>query len=38
LFGVKDLEGDFLLLILGVYFIVKPWFEQRQVFGKAVVK
>jgi hypothetical protein len=35
LFGVKDLEGAFLLLILGAYLILKPWFDHRQLFGKA---
>jgi hypothetical protein len=35
LFGVKGLEGAFLLLILGAYLIVKPWFEKQKLFGKA---
>jgi len=35
LFGVKSLEGGFLLIILGAYLILKPWFEKRQLFGKA---
>ena len=35
LFGVKDIEGAFLLIILGAYFIIKPWLEQRNLFGKA---
>jgi hypothetical protein len=35
LFGVRGLEGAFLLLILGAYLIVKPWFEKRRLFGKA---
>jgi hypothetical protein len=34
LFGVKGVEGAFLLLILGAYFILKPWFDKRQLFGK----
>jgi len=38
LFGVKDLEGAFLLIILGAYLILKPWFDQRQLFGKAEEK
>jgi len=33
--GVKGLEGAFLLLILGAYLILKPWFEKRRLFGKA---
>lgn len=35
LFGAHDLEGPFLLIILGAYVIAKPWFERRQLFGKA---
>jgi len=35
LFGVKGLEGAFLLIILGAYLVLKPWFDQRKLFGKA---
>jgi hypothetical protein len=35
LFGVKGVEGAFLLLILGAYLILKPWFDKRKLFGKA---
>lgn len=35
LLGVKNLEGAFLLIILGMFLIVKPWFDKRQLFGKA---
>lgn len=35
LLGVKGVEGAFLLLILGAYLILKPWFEKRRLFGKA---
>jgi hypothetical protein len=35
LFGVKNVEGAFLLIILGAYLVLKPWFEQRRLFGKA---
>jgi hypothetical protein len=35
LFGFKGLEGAFLLIILGVYLLLKPWFDQRRLFGKA---
>ncbi len=35
LFGVRGLEGAFLLVILGAYLILKPWFEQHKLFGKA---
>jgi hypothetical protein len=35
LFGLHDFEGPFLLIILGAYVIIKPYFERRQLFGKA---
>lgn len=35
LLGVKNLEGAFLLIILGAFLILKPWFDRRQLFGKA---
>lgn len=35
LFGVGQSEGAFLLIILGAYLILKPWFDRRQLFGKA---
>ncbi len=35
LLGAKALEGAFLLIILGAYLILKPWFDQRRLFGKA---
>lgn len=35
LLGFVSLEGAFLLIILGAYLILKPWFEQRKLFGKA---
>ncbi|MCX6068867.1 MAG: hypothetical protein NT121_24490 [Chloroflexi bacterium] len=35
LFGVKNLEGAFLLIILGAYLVIKPWFDRRKLFGKA---
>ncbi len=37
LLGVSHLEGPFLLIILGSYLIIKPWFDKRQLFGKAEV-
>ena len=37
LFGVNMLEGAFLLIILGAYLILKPWFDKRQLFGKVEV-
>ena len=30
-----DLDGAILLIILGAYLILKPWFEERKIFGKA---
>jgi hypothetical protein len=30
-----DLDGAFLLIILGAYLILKPWFDRRRLFGKA---
>jgi hypothetical protein len=38
LFGVKGVEGAFLLLILGAYLVLKPWFDQHKLFGKAEEK
>jgi hypothetical protein len=35
LLGVKNLEGAILLIVLGSYLLVKPWFDKRQLFGKA---
>src|SRR5512135_1087398 len=33
--GVTNLEGALFLVILGAYLVVKPWFDQRKLFGKA---
>jgi hypothetical protein len=33
--GWADLNGAFLLIILGAYLILKPWFDQQGLFGKA---
>jgi hypothetical protein len=33
--GLYDLDGAIFLIILGAYLILKPWFEKRQLFGKA---
>ena len=30
-----DLNGALLLIILGAYLILKPWFDERKIFGKA---
>jgi len=35
LLGVTSLEGGLLLIILGAYLILRPWFEKRRLFGKA---
>lgn len=35
LLGFNGVEGAFLLIILGAYLVLKPWFDQRQLFGKA---
>jgi hypothetical protein len=35
LLGWKSLDGAFFLIILGCYLIIKPWFDRRQLFGKA---
>jgi hypothetical protein len=35
LVGLYDLDGAVLLIILGAYLIAKPWFDKRQLFGKA---
>jgi len=33
--GVNTLGGPILLIVLGLYLVVKPWLEKRQLFGKA---
>ena len=35
LIGVTSLQGALLLIILGAWLIFKPWFDKRQLFGKA---
>ncbi|RPI86351.1 MAG: hypothetical protein EHM41_08795 [Chloroflexi bacterium] len=35
LMGITSLGIGLLLIILGVYLFFKPWFEKRQLFGKA---
>jgi len=35
LMGLNDLGGAIFLIVLGSYLLLKPWFEQRQLFGKA---
>lgn len=33
--GWNSLNGAFILIILGTYLILKPWFDERKLFGKA---
>ena len=33
--GLEAIEGPFLLIILGAFLLVKPWFDKRRLFGKA---
>ena len=35
LFGMEGIDGAILIIVLGAYLILKPWFDQRQLFGKA---
>ncbi len=35
LVGVEGINGAVLLIVLGGYLILKPYFERRQLFGKA---
>jgi hypothetical protein len=32
--GWAELNGAMMLIILGAYLILKPWFEERNLFGK----
>ncbi len=33
--GWTDLDAGLLLIVLGAYLLLKPWFDKRQLFGKA---
>jgi hypothetical protein len=33
--GLDMLGGAIFLIILGAYLLIKPWFDKRQLFGKA---
>lgn len=33
--GWDMFEGALFLIILGAYLLIKPWFDKRQLFGKA---
>jgi len=35
LVGMANINGAVLLIVLGGYIILKPFFEKRQLFGKA---
>jgi hypothetical protein len=35
LFGLRTFEGAVLLVVLGAYLILRPWFDERKLFGKA---
>lgn len=35
LMGLHSLDAAILLIVIGAYLIVKPWFEKRKLFGKA---
>lgn len=35
LLGITSLDAALLLIILGAYLILKPWFEKYKLFGKA---
>jgi hypothetical protein len=33
--GLTSLQGALLLIVIGASLVLKPWFDQRQLFGKA---
>jgi hypothetical protein len=35
LVGITSMDGALLLIILGAYLILKPWFDKHKLFGKA---
>jgi len=35
LVGMESVNGAVLLIVLGGYLILKPYFDKRQLFGKA---
>lgn len=35
LLGINTIDGPILLIVLGAYLILKPWFEKNKIFGKA---
>jgi len=35
LIGITSLGGALMLIILGAYLIIKPWFDKQKLFGRA---
>jgi hypothetical protein len=35
LLGWEEIGGAFLLIVLGAFLLLKPWFDKRQLFGRA---
>jgi hypothetical protein len=35
LVGIEGIDGAILLIVLGGYLLLKPWFDKKQLFGKA---
>ena len=35
LLGRNNLGGPILLIVLGLYLLIKPWFDKQRLFGKA---
>ena len=35
LVGLQEIEGAFLLIILGLALLGRPWFDRQKLFGKA---
>jgi hypothetical protein len=33
--GMEQIEGPIFLIVLGAYFLLKPWFDRRALFGSA---
>jgi hypothetical protein len=35
LVGMEQIEGPILLIVLGAYLLLKPWFDKRALFGSS---
>jgi hypothetical protein len=35
LMGMHEFDAPILLIVIGAYLVLKPWFDKRQLFGKA---